>query len=234
MPELFKIPDASWYKRARKAAKLTQEQLGSLLGVTGSAVSQWERGGGIELEHFFMLLEHYEDLALRRHDEVLWEIMKVGSRLAPGSDDLDEDGQRWDTTRVVPLISKVAAGQWGDAADPYPVGKAEKFIGVDDEYGEGTFALTVDGESMLPRFLPGDLIVVDPAVEPTPGDFVVAKREADDEATFKQYKLRYESDVLREIELSPLNDAWPRLVIDRDHPGRVVGVMVEHRSYRRR
>jgi len=35
------------------------------------------------------------------------------------------------------------------------------------------------------------------------------------------------------IELRPLNDAWPVITLDAKNPGRIVGTMVEHHSYRR-
>lgn len=47
-----------------------------------------------------------------------------------------------------------------------------------------TFALTVVGESMQPEFTKGDIIFVDPGLEPASGDYVIAKNGED--ATFKQ------------------------------------------------
>jgi SOS-response transcriptional repressor LexA len=61
----------------------------------------------------------------------------------------------------------------------------------------------------------------------------VAKREQDQEATFKKYKLRgYDNQGREIIDLVPLNSDWPTLVIDAENPGQIVGTMVEHRRYR--
>ena len=96
-----------------------------------------------------------------------------------------------------------------------------------------TFALVIEGTSMAPEFQPGDKVVIDPALAPRPGDLVVAKREKDQEATFKKYRLRAQDERGRDvIELVPLNLDWPTLLIDADSPGLIVGIMVEHRRYR--
>lgn len=61
---------------------------------------------------------------------------------------------------------------------------------------------------MEPRFMEGDKVVIDPALEATPGSFVVAKRISDQAVTFKQ--LRREGD---DFYLYALNEAWPERVI---------------------
>jgi SOS-response transcriptional repressor LexA len=87
---------------------------------------------------------------------------------------------------------------------------------------------------MEPDFQPGDKVIIDPMVRPRPGDFVVAKRDNDQEATFKKYRLRsLDEQGCDVIELKPLNLDWLTVMIDRDNPGHIVGTMVEHRRYRR-
>ena len=77
-------------------------------------------------------------------------------------------------------------------------------------------------------------MIIDPMVPPRPGDLVVAKRDNDQEATFKRYRLRSQDEQGRDvIELKPMNPDWPTLIIDRNNPGHIVGTMVEHRRYRR-
>ena len=86
---------------------------------------------------------------------------------------------------------------------------------------------------MLPDFKPGDRIIVDPAVAPQPGDFVVAKN-GHDEATFKKYRPRA-TDAAGNIifELVPLNEDYPTMRSDTT-PMRIIGTMVEYRKYRRK
>lgn len=129
----------------------------------------------------------------------------------------------------VPVISCVQAGDWTPVADDHPPGNGFDYLTTDLKLSDGAFALEITGDSMLPDFRPGDRVIIDPAVEPRPGDFVVAKLEAEPEATFKKYRLRAPGVV----ELAPLNDDYPTIIMDDAHPGRVIGVMVEHRRYRR-
>ncbi len=88
---------------------------------------------------------------------------------------------------------------------------------------------------MEPDFREGDKVIIDPEIQPRPGDYVVAKLANENEATFKKYRPRgSDKDGRPTIELVPLNPDWPTLVVDSDHPGRIIGTMVEHRRYRQR
>ena len=48
----------------------------------------------------------------------------------------------------------------------------------------------VRGTSMAPEFRDGDKIIVDPDLTPQPGDYVVAKLDGEEEATFKKLRPR--------------------------------------------
>lgn len=145
------------------------------------------------------------------------------------------DGKQVVVVRRVPIIDKVKAGHWEAVTDPYSVGDAEDWIVPDsDTIGPHCFALRVDGRSMEPQFGDGDVIIVDPEVEPMPGDFVVAKLDADEAATFKKYRIRALPSGQNQIELKPLNEDWPPLYLDDAHPGHIVGTVIEHRRRLRR
>lgn len=134
--------------------------------------------------------------------------------------------------RPVPRISFVQAGPWREVVDPYAPGAAEDYLLTDQDLGRYAFALTIQGDSMTPDFRAGDIIIIDPDVRPTPGDFVVA-RNGYDEATFKKYRPRginEQGELV--IELVPLNDDYPSLRSDCT-PLKIIGTMVEHRRYRR-
>jgi hypothetical protein len=89
----------------------------------------------------------------------------------------------------IPLIRYVQAGVWTDVVDNYAPGDADEFLLTDLELSGNAFALEIKGDSMLTEFKPGDRVIIDPAVAPQPGDFVVAKN-GEDEATFKKYRPR--------------------------------------------
>ena len=136
-------------------------------------------------------------------------------------------------SRRVPLISYVQAGA---LAEKHPIEAFDgslEYILTDHDVSDFAFALRIEGDSMEPDFKAGDVIIVDPEVEPTPGEFVVA-RNGGTQATFKKYRPTYTDPLgCQHFELVPLNDDYP--VINSDHqPMTIIGVMIEHRIYRRK
>ncbi|OJA74499.1 hypothetical protein BGV72_24405 [Burkholderia ubonensis] len=135
--------------------------------------------------------------------------------------------------RSIPVISYVQAGMMTEAMDPFALGEGFETVVTDLDVSDGSFWLKIKGISMLPEFPEGDMVLIDPSVTPLPGDFVVAKN-TEEEATFKKYRPRGTNDRGEAVfELVPLNDDFPTLYSERDHL-RVIGVMMEHRKYRRR
>lgn len=136
-------------------------------------------------------------------------------------------------TRAVPIISYVQAGMMLEVVDPFTLGDGFATILTDVDCSAFTFALEIRGDSMEPDFREGDRVLIDPKVQPRPGDFVVAKN-ASDSATFKKYRPRSTGPEGQLIfELVPLNPDYPTLRSDVDDL-RIVGTMVEHRRYRKR
>lgn len=150
----------------------------------------------------------------------------------------DDPGRHEKRGRRVPVINHVQAGEPAQVIDDYAPGDGFEYIWLDPEAAEDcgsyTFALKIEGESMLPEFHPGDIVVIDPDVPPLPGDYVVAKLEAEGRATFKKYRPRGPQGGNDIFEMAPLNDDWPTIRVDADNPGHVIGTMVEHRRKRRR
>jgi SOS-response transcriptional repressor LexA len=71
------------------------------------------------------------------------------------------------------------------------------------------FAIRLEGDSMAPNFLPGDLIIVAPNSEPRNGKVVIARLRDDDSALFKLYHVvGTEADKVR---LTSYNPAYPPL-----------------------
>lgn len=134
---------------------------------------------------------------------------------------------------TIPLINYVQAGNWMGAVNPFQPQDAHEFLMTDLELSENAFALEIKGDSMLPEFREGDRVIIDPSIQPQPGDFVVAKN-GEDEATFKKYRPRGINERGELIfELVPLNEDYPSMRSDMI-PIRIVGTMVEHRKYRKR
>jgi SOS-response transcriptional repressor LexA len=133
----------------------------------------------------------------------------------------------------IPLISYVQAGCWTGIVDSYQPGDADEWLLTDLELSGSAFALQIKGESMTPEFKEGDRVIIDPSVQPLPGDFVVAKN-GDNEATFKKYRPRGVNEQgVTVFELVPLNEDFPSMRSD-TQPISIIGTMVEHRKYRKK
>lgn len=133
--------------------------------------------------------------------------------------------------KLVPIISYVQAGAFKEAI----LNEQDNFIAsYMDNLGDNSFALEVKGESMSPEFRTGDKIIVDPDVQPNPGDYVIAQN-GEHEATFKKYRPRgYDTAGEVIFELTPLNPDYP-ILSSSDQEIRIIGTVVEHiRALRRR
>ena len=121
----------------------------------------------------------------------------------------------------VPLISWVAAGDWCEANDPYSPGEAEMWLQVSANYGVRSYGLRVRGESMLPRFREGEIIIVDPDAQADSGNYVIARKDGSKEVTFKQLVIEGAA-----VYLKPLNPQWPDPIIRIDGDWHICGKVV--------
>lgn len=206
-------------RRRRKALGMTLEDLAFQIGGDNGNLSRLERGK-----------QGYSDEMLR----------KIAKALGCSVADLFAGAERESNvqrvpigTRRIPLISYVQAGHMTEAVDAYAVGDAEEWLLTDLDLSSGAFALRIKGDSMLPEFREGDVVIIDPAVLPLPGDYVVAKN-GENEATFKKYRPKGLNEQGQQvIELVPLNEDYPSIRSDIT-PIQIIGTMVEHRRYRKR
>ncbi len=211
-------------EQARERTGMKQKAVAEHFGISSQAVSQWEAGRTRPNGQRLAALARLFGLRLD------WLLEGLG----PMSGEDEGEGSPQARGTPVPVIDRVQAGGWTEISDPYAIGGGEEFLTTDLPVSPHTFALVLEGLSMAPDFSPGDKVIIDPATAPRPGEFVVAKREKDQEATFKKYRLRGQDAQGRDIiELVPLNPDWPTLIIDADNPGYIIGTMVEHRRYRR-
>lgn len=136
-------------------------------------------------------------------------------------------------SRRVPLISYVQAGALAEKNPIEAFDGSLEYILTDLDVSQYSFALRIEGDSMEPDFKAGDVIIVDPEIEPTPGEFVVAKNGGT-QATFKKYRPTWiDPKGCQHFELVPLNDDYPVINSDQQ-PLTIIGVMIEHRIYRRK
>ncbi|MEL6115129.1 S24 family peptidase [Photobacterium sp. SP02] len=118
-----------------------------------------------------------------------------------------------------PLISSVQAGNWSEINER-EIADAPRFP-CPVPCGPRTFVLQVEGISMEPNFKDGNLIWVDPDVEPINKKLVVARLDDRNQATFKQLIIE---DGLK--MLKPLNKEWPEQYVPINGNCTIVGVVV--------
>ena len=122
-------------------------------------------------------------------------------------------GPYWGTSNAAPVI---AFARGGGGGYPEDMGLDVPHIPVTCK-DPNCYVLELEGDSMEPLYSPGDLLVVAPNLQPTPGDLVVV-RTVEDEVLFKKYKQRGKT-----IVLSSFNPKHPALElapkdIEKMHP----------------
>jgi len=126
--------------------------------------------------------------------------------------------------QAIPVISWVHAGEFAECEERWPLGVS----GVEDpvfsyvKTGPHTFGLRVQGDSMLPRFIPGDIAIVDPAVRCDNGSPCVVSVNG-------EVSLKLFWDKETEIVLKSMNDKYPEITIKKDSKVdfRVIGKVVD-------
>ncbi len=126
--------------------------------------------------------------------------------------------------RPIPVISWIHAGAFAEPADQWPPGVSgeEEPVFSYKNVCPHAFGLRVEGDSMAPRFLPGDIIIVDPEIRCDNGAACVVWINGE-----VSLKLFFEDE--REIRLVPLNEKHDIRVIPKDRKVdfKVIGKVVD-------
>ena len=119
--------------------------------------------------------------------------------------DASRDNRPTARSSPVPLLGFAQAGAGGFFDDAgFPAGQGWDLIEIPSGAGEGTYALQVQGDSMLPLYRDGDRLIVDPAATVRRGDRVVVKT-----ATGEVMAKVLERQGTRGMELASLNPEHP-------------------------
>ena len=201
-------------KELRKTRGWSQQVLADKLDVNKVTVSQYERG-------------------IRKPDinvvTALCDIFNVSSDYLLGNDDVtvrylrEEDLKQLDGAQRVPVFGRVAAGIPIEAITD--ILDYEEVIGATPgEY----FGLVVKGDSMSPRIMEGDVLIVHSQPDAETGDIVIAQINGDLAACKRLMK---HSDG---ISLISLNPAYPPMTYTNKQieelPITIIGKVVENRQ----
>ncbi|QDQ40246.1 helix-turn-helix domain-containing protein [Legionella geestiana] len=132
---------------------------------------------------------------------------------------------------LVPLLDQQQACQAQKIIDELRNDKSSQdiqYVAVNtsrsSDISAGAFALTVIDQSMLPEFRLDDIQIIDPSIEPKPGDFVAVKLEEKQKIIICKFKkLSYTSS---DFELVTLNDNWPNISADESKKVMLIGKVV--------
>ena len=208
-------------RQTRMSLKLTQQQLGDRIGVTKATISQWEKGD------YSPSGQNLYNLAKVLGVSAEWLLSGKGEPKFQNIEPVALGGHQ------IPVLSYVQAGQLTEVQEIRDVDGGYEYIQADDDIGDRAFAMRISGDSMAPEFGEGDLVIIDPDIDPVPGDYVAAKNGSL-EATFKKYRPRgFNPNGVEYFELVPLNDDYAPIRSDMCDV-MIIGTMVEHRKYRRR
>ena len=137
---------------------------------------------------------------------------------------VDEGAMPLVSTRDVPLINSVAAGYPREFTDlGYPARVADEYVRCPDVTDADAFAARVVGDSMMPEYREGDVVVFSPMRDVRDGSDCFVRLERDAETTFKRV---YFEDGGR-LRLQPLNAKYPARTLEREEvAGMYVAVSV--------
>ena len=220
---------------ARESAELSLEAVGEALGITRSAVSQWETGKTYpsrkslvqfaELTSFAVVWLESGSVSVRTRDESLWSHNSATVPLITSSQAADEGDLRAFLGELYLRFSTALATATHKGAADLPYMVTTRFPCS----MTGGFALEIFDRRNATDYEIGDIVMLDAEVEPVPGDMVFAAVDVEKRPVFAKYLPRGQHIVLK-----PLNSDWGDEVIGPGYlEGRVVAVMTE-RTHRRR
>lgn len=135
-------------------------------------------------------------------------------------------------THPIPVVSETEAANWLESVQDFEPEETKEWLLTSFDVSSGAFGLKIRDEAMTPKFIPGDMVIIDPAVLPIPGDYVAAAC-GKDPAVFRKYRPRridMEGRVI--FDLVALNQDHPVLSSD-VQAIMIIGTMTEHRRYRK-
>tara|TARA_R110002126_G_scaffold11644_2_gene51858 strand:+ start:14032 stop:14736 length:705 start_codon:yes stop_codon:yes gene_type:complete len=204
---------------ARKAKGLTLKVLGELAGgLKQTRLTNWEQGtrtpGPEEIKLLAQVLEVPPAFLMCLSDEMQKKPTKRFNQLIP----LLDHHQACDAKLHI------------EAMRDQDLSSDAVFISVSTallpKLSADAFALKMTDESMMPEIRVGDVLVVDPDIKPSPGDYVVVKVINKPETIVCQYKkLSYTSP---EFELLTLNDNWPNITVGDGVDVTIIGKVVQN------
>ncbi|MFW5399434.1 S24 family peptidase [Yersinia sp. 1252 StPb PI] len=188
-------------KFRRRQLKLTQKDIAEYVGISASAVTQWESDAtGLSSDSLLKLsslLECAPEWLLSGKGELEPSLKVMASK-----------------SKLVPVISWVQAGAWTEALSS--AGSRSEWIETTAKISDSAFALRVKGDSMTASgslSIPdGSIVIVDPEygfIEDVNEKIVIAQTNGNHEATIKKFVIDGPNKYLM-----PLNPQFKPIEVD--------------------
>ncbi|MBB1110835.1 helix-turn-helix domain-containing protein [Limosilactobacillus sp. pH52_RY] len=197
-------------KKLRKERKYTQAHLAELLGTKPTTVASWEQG---------------------RNKPLMDKVQKMSIIFGvPISDIVGDEESGLPANIIYPKgLKRVTLPIIGEIACGDPITAEENIEGYtevifDKKVPSGPlFALHCKGHSMEPTIPDGSMVVIksQPTVED--GEIAAVLVDNDSEATLK--RIKHQGNL---IMLMPDNKEYDPIILDKDHPGRIVGKAIRY------
>lgn len=225
-------------RQRRQDRGITQAQVAARARISKPYLSTIETGKtrGTPTDKVLIALEEvlgFEEGALRKvahlsqtpvdirdeREALANEVHRLRSLLGDGACAAPAEGGPSDRGNVVPVLPKglvpvingVTAGYPHDFSDlDYPPSVADEYVRCPDVSDPQAFAARVVGDSMMPGYIEGDIVVFSPNTVADNGDDCFVRFQ-DGQTTFK----RVYQDGPDTIRLQPLNSKYPAETFDR-------------------
>jgi phage repressor protein C with HTH and peptisase S24 domain len=111
-------------------------------------------------------------------------------------------------TNAVPVINRISAGYPKDFTDlSYPKGVADEYVGCPDVHDKDAFAARVAGDSMVPKYREGQIVIFSPAASVRNGDDCFVRFE-NGNTTFKRVFFESDDKGGSLLRLQPRNEKY--------------------------
>lgn len=209
---------ADQIKKGREAVGWSQQRLADELGVTRPTISQWESPATTP-----KLKKHHILELSRLLNRPPSAFSLFGGDTVTTTDDMRKHSiilLRWDE------LQHVKEGKVLREAVKKPL-----HLEVSKEISKKAIGLTIEDDSMLPEFYPGEEIIIDPEIKPEDERDYVVVRLHTGEHLFRRYRPR---STQAAFDLVAENADWDTVSVTPRTPATILGTMVEHRKRRRR
>ncbi|MGM8890676.1 LexA family protein [Psychrobacter sp. 1Y1] len=205
--------------KLRKDKKLARDTLGTKIGVSKTSIKNWEDDENPPKFEHLQAIADYFDCSIEY--------------LTHGAGDGDNFKKIQDKpVRRAPVLNFVQAGAFCEYHDDAISDESEPVIG---DCGPNVYWIKLEGNSMEPDFESGELVLIDPDMQPNPADYVVALRKGEKAVTFKKWRPRGFDEATGEeySQLIPSNPDFP-IIDSRFIPFSICGVAVQRNQVLRK